>query len=186
MDEPNPIRKDDIAAYIVNLMALIRSLPGVSDTYKDLTKQIINASPAGYARVDIVADTYRKESLKNPECLKCGHSSKVLISLAKSKIPRNFSDFLKNGENKSRMIKIIKDEMAKEKHAFLEKLKCNEILFSVDKLCIPMTGNNFVKAKEVYLASELPILGLSGLNSILARKLLRRIPVASFISRLSF
>ncbi|KAG1693959.1 Ral GTPase-activating protein subunit alpha-1 [Nymphon striatum] len=96
----------------------------------------------GYARVDIVADTYRKDSLKNSERIKRGHSAKVLINSAESKIPRNFSDFLKNGENKGRMIEIIKDEMDKQKHAFLEKLKCNEIMFSVDKVCIRMTEHS--------------------------------------------
>ncbi|KAG1650805.1 putative Dol-P-Glc:Glc(2)Man(9)GlcNAc(2)-PP-Dol alpha-1,2-glucosyltransferase [Nymphon striatum] len=142
MHEPSIIPKEETAAYLVDLMALIRSLPGVSDTYRELTQRIVDALPTGYARVDIVADTYRKDSLKNSERIKRGHSAKVLINSAESKIPRNFSDFLKNGENKGRMIEIIKDEMDKQKHAFLEKLKCNEIMFSVDKVCIRMTEHS--------------------------------------------
>ena len=142
MHEPSPIPKEETAAYLVDLMALIRSLPGVSDTYRELTQRIVDALPSGYGRVDIVADTYRKDSLKKSERDKRGNSTKVLINSAESKIPRNFSDFLKNGENKGRMIEIIKDEMATQKHAFLEKLKCNEIMFSIDKVCIRMTENS--------------------------------------------
>ena len=37
------------------------------------------------------------------------------------------------------MIEIIKDELVKQKQAFLVKLKCNEILFSLDNLCICVT-----------------------------------------------
>eukprot|EP00112_Aurelia_sp_Birch-Aquarium-sp1_P005855 Seg1662.2 transcript_id=Seg1662.2/GoldUCD/mRNA.D3Y31 product="hypothetical protein" protein_id=Seg1662.2/GoldUCD/D3Y31 len=142
MHEPSSIPKEETAAYLVDLMALIRSLPGVSDTYRDLTQRIVDALPTGYARVDIVANTYRKDSLKNSERIKRRSSTKVLINSAESKIPRNFSDFLKNGENKGRMIEIIKGEIVKQKLAFLEKLKCNEIMFSVDKVCIHMTENS--------------------------------------------
>lgn len=115
-------------------MALIRSLPGVSDTYRNLTHQIVNALPMGYARVDIVADTYRKDSLKNAERSKRGHSTKVLINSA---------------ENKARMIETIKDEIVKQKHAFLAKLKCSKILFSVDKLCIHITENSTDVVEEL-------------------------------------
>ncbi|KAG1650928.1 hypothetical protein GQR58_027624 [Nymphon striatum] len=52
------------------------------------------------------------------------------------------NEISQNGENKGRMIEIIKDEMDKPKHAFLEKLKCNEIMFSVNKVCIRMTEHS--------------------------------------------
>ena len=149
MHESNLIPKEATAAYIVDLVALIRSLPGVSDTYRELTQRIVDTLPTCYARVDIVADTYRKDSLKNSERLKRGHSAKVLINSAVSKLPRNFSDFLKNGENKGRMIEIIKDEMVRQKHTFLEKLKCSEIMFSVDKVCIHMTESSTDVIREL-------------------------------------
>lgn len=112
--EPSIIAKEETAAYLVDLMALIWSLPGVSKTDHNFTLQIVNALPMGYARVDIVADTYRKDSLKNAEQSKRGHSTKVLINLAESKIPCNFSDVHRSRENKARMIEIIKDEMVKQ------------------------------------------------------------------------
>ena len=130
-------------------MALIRTLPRTSDTYSELTQQVVQTLPVGHPRVDIVADTYRNDSIKNSERIKRGHSAKVLIKSAESKVPRNFSDFLKNGENKSRMIEVIKDEMVKQKSDILHKLKCNEIMFSVDKLCIRMTEKSTEVADEL-------------------------------------
>ena len=147
--EPIKLAKKDIAAYLVDLIVLIRTLPRTSDTYSELTQQVVQTLPVGHPRVDIVADTYRNDSIKNSERLKRGHSAKVLIKSAESKVPRSFSDFLKNGENKSRMIEVIKDEMVKQKSAILHKLKCSDIMFSVDKNCIRMTEKSTEVADEL-------------------------------------
>ena len=81
------IPKEQIAAYLVGLMALIRALPGVCDTYEELAQKAFDALPVGYQRTDIVADTYRKNSLKNSERTKRGCSKRVLIHSSKSKVP---------------------------------------------------------------------------------------------------
>ena len=86
--------------------------------------------PKGYERIDIVADTYREQSLKNPARLKRGTSSRVMVQSALSKMPRNFKDFLKNGENKSRLIELIQDVLIENKEEILGMLKCQEIMFS--------------------------------------------------------
>ena len=91
--------------------------------------------PKGYERIDIVADTYREQSLKNPERLKCGTSSRVMVQSALSKMPGNFKNFLKNGENKSRLTELIQDVLIENKEEILEMLKCQEIMFSMDKVC---------------------------------------------------
>ena len=96
------VPKDKFAAYLVDLMVLVRLLSGVCDTYKSLSNKLFSMIPKGYERIDIVADTYHEQSLKNPEGLKHGTSSRVMVQSALSKMPRNFSDFLKNGENKNR------------------------------------------------------------------------------------
>ena len=54
---------------------------------------------------------------------------------ALSKMPRNFKDFLKNGENKSRLIELIQDVLIENKEEILGMLKCQEIMFSMDKVC---------------------------------------------------
>ena len=62
-----------------------------------------------YSLSGTVSDTYQKISLKDQEGEKWGVSEKVLIVSVKSKIPRNFLSFLKNGDNKTRLIQLIKD-----------------------------------------------------------------------------
>ena len=95
--------------------------------------------PKRYERVDIVADTYREQLLKNPERLKRGTSSRVMVQSALSKMSRNFKDFLKNGENKSRLIELIQDVLVENKEEILGMLKCQEIMFSIDKVCKRIT-----------------------------------------------
>ena len=124
------IPKEQIAAYLVDFMALIRALPGVCDTYEELAQKVFDALPVGYQRTDIVADTYRENSLKNSEHTKRGCSKRVLIHSSKSKVPRNFADFLKNGENKTRLIELIKNELVKKRQSVLPKLRCHEIFFN--------------------------------------------------------
>ena len=74
-------------------------------------------------RIDIVADAYCEQSLKNPERLKHDTSSQVMVQSALSKMPRNFKDFLKNGENKSRIIEIIQDVLFENEEEILGMLK---------------------------------------------------------------
>ena len=89
---------------MVDLIAMIRTIQGVPDTYEELARRLFQMLPVGYSRIDIVADTYQEISLKYQEREKRGVSEKVLIMSVKLKIPRNFSSFLKNGDNKTRLV----------------------------------------------------------------------------------
>ena len=60
-------RKQDVTAYIVDLMAMIRARPCTPATFNDLVLTILDMIPSGYKRIDIIADTYRKGSIKDPE-----------------------------------------------------------------------------------------------------------------------
>ena len=136
------IPKEEISAYLVDLMALIRTLPGLFDTYRDLSSSLFTMLPVGYDRIDIVSDTYRERSLKGPERVKRGTASKVMIQSSHSKIPRNFSEFLKNGENKTRLIETVKDELVAKKTTVLQELKCRSINFSMDGICYGITKDS--------------------------------------------
>ncbi len=129
------IPKETVSTYLVDLMALTRSTPGVCDTYHELTFKIISALPKGYDRIDIVADTYRENSLKDPERARRGVPGKVIVQSSLSKIPRNFSEFLKNGENKTRLIEIIWSVIERNGIEILEQLRCSELLYSMDGIC---------------------------------------------------
>ena len=100
MDNAEFPQKSEVIAYVVDLMALVRTITNIPGTYEELTFQLIRLLPTGYKRVDIVADTYREVSIKDPERRKRGCADKVLIRSAKSKVPRNFNEFCRTEKTK--------------------------------------------------------------------------------------
>ena len=71
--------------------------------------------------------------MKDLERNKRGTSAKVMVQSAQSKIPKDFSEFLKNSENKTRYIELIKDVLIGNKEDVLRNLSCQSIFFSMDK-----------------------------------------------------
>ena len=53
-------------------MAGIRQLTRIPETYEALTWKYLESIPVGYDRVDIVADTYKDDSIKSAERIKRG------------------------------------------------------------------------------------------------------------------
>ena len=51
------VPNDSVSAYLVDLMALIKTVPRIGETYQELTFKLIDMLPVGYKRIDIVADT---------------------------------------------------------------------------------------------------------------------------------
>ena len=131
-------QKDKVSAYIIDLMASIRSMVGLPDTYEDLTWKFLETLPKGYTRVDIVADTYQDKSIKATERTKRGTSREIKIRSPLSKIPRDFTAFLKNGKNKTRMILLMK-VIIKDRLKTLELLACDETYFSTENDCVKLT-----------------------------------------------
>ena len=122
-------QKSEAMAYIVDLMVLVRTITNIPSTYEELTFQLIRLLPTGYKRVDIEADTYREVSITDPERRKRGCANKFMIRSAKSKVPRNFSEFLQNGENKTRLIDIILTVILERKLEVLSHLIPKNYIF---------------------------------------------------------
>ena len=59
--------KTDVIAYLVDLMALIRTQTRTPATCEELALQLFMAIPPDYKRIDTVADTYRDASIKDPK-----------------------------------------------------------------------------------------------------------------------
>lgn len=126
-------------------MAMIRTISPIPQVYSELAEVILNKLPKGYFRIDIVADTYKKESIKNQERILRGESNKVIISSSSSRIPRNFNVFLNNGDNKTRLIEVIKGYLIENRAQVLTKLGCQVIYFANDNDCYKVTLENFTK-----------------------------------------
>ena len=95
--------KNNVSAFIVDLMPCIRQLTEIPSTYEELTWKILRSLPVGYSRVDIVADTYCKSSIKTVEREARGVSSEIHIKTPKSIIPKDFNVVLNNGNNKRKI-----------------------------------------------------------------------------------
>ena len=52
--------KANVSVYIVDLMALVRTMTKIPETYEELAQliQLFSMIPSGYRRVDIVVDSY--------------------------------------------------------------------------------------------------------------------------------
>ena len=149
MDNAEFPQKSEVIAYVVDLMALVRTITNIPGTYEELTFQLIRLLPMGYKRVDIVADTYREVSIKDPERRKRGCADKVLIRSAKSKVPRNFNEFLQHGENKTRLIDLILTVILERKLEVLSSLNSEEIYFSTDGQCHKINRDDVINVPEL-------------------------------------
>ena len=124
-----------VIAVVIDMMACLRTMTQILDTCEELTWKFLKLLPQGYERIDIVADTYHEVSLKSAERSHRGKASKVIIRSAKSKILRNFSDFVKNGENKERLIILMRDTVIENKVKALNLVNCGKLYFSTDNDC---------------------------------------------------
>ena len=107
-------------------------LVSVHETFEELSMKFLQSLPKGYARLDIVADTYRKASIKSSERRKRGSSAKILIGSIKSKVPRDMNKFMVNDENKTSLIKLIFNFIIDQKEQVLRMLKMEMLILSGD------------------------------------------------------
>ena len=143
-DETTPVFEKGSTAVIVDFMALVRTITQVPDTFEDLAMKLISFLPKGFKRIDLVADSYLQNSIKDAERANRGQSSRIILKSALSKIPREFSKFLSNGENKTRMIELIFETLQRKKAAVLNTLQTTKIILSREDHCqsISLSSND--------------------------------------------
>ena len=130
-------------SYIVDLIAHIRTQTvKVRDTFEEYIISILEALPKGFSQIELVADVYRDYSIKNSERLNRGTSEKIRVKSMKSKIPRDLLSFLKNGDNKNRLIELIFEYITTNKHKCIDILQTSTILLSNDEKCLIVSANS--------------------------------------------
>ena len=69
MDNPREVVVESRhnSTYIVDLMALLRSVVQIPENYEEITWKLFSSFPKGFQRVDLVADTYKNVSIKAGE-----------------------------------------------------------------------------------------------------------------------
>ena len=135
---------------IVDLMEALRSFSSIPETYEELFRNLLSTFPKTYHRVDIVADTYKSASIKGREREKRGCTNKTIVKSAKSKIPRIFKSFLKNGESKTRLIDLLGQFVKENSKRTCNLLKRSSIVFSEENFTYRISQNS-----EVTLDPEL-------------------------------
>lgn len=145
--------KNSVAAHIVDFMACIRILREIPETSEDFCWKFLEMLPSGYKRVDIVVDTYQDISIKSTERSKRGSARKIIIRSEKSKIPRNFNELLKNGENKTRMIELIVRVIKKNAAKVLTLLDSEEIFISTNNDCFKITAES-VETEHEFVSNQ--------------------------------
>ena len=136
-------------AYNVDLMVLVRTPCIKRITYDDLALQVIGAIPKGYKKVDIVADTYRSKLIKDPERFKHGCTDRVIVNSVASRLPRNFNEFHKNGDNKTHLIESILEVFVQRRKEVLKILKTAELYYSMDNKCHLITNQGVVTVEDL-------------------------------------
>ena len=63
-------------AYIIDVMAYIRTTLNLPDTYERLAWQFLSGIPKVFSRIDLVADSYFNNSIKDARRIKRGASKK--------------------------------------------------------------------------------------------------------------
>lgn len=143
-----------IAAYVVDLMALIRTFKTYPDTFEALALKVFSSIPKGYRRVDIVADAYLPQSIKSVERDRRGTALKIIVRSAQSKLPRDFTAFLSNGENKTRLIDLILSVLVSKRESILGSLKSEVVYFSSYQKCTLVTKEDTTEVPELSTKQE--------------------------------
>ena len=97
MDNPREVVVESRhnSTYIVDLMALLRSMVQTPKNYEEITWKQLSSFLKGFQRVDLVADTYKNVSIKAGERKIRGRIDKIIIKSTRSKVPKIFKLFCK-------------------------------------------------------------------------------------------
>ena len=127
-------------AYVIDMIAQITCcIASAPQTFEDLATKFLQSLRKGYARYNIVADTYRESSIKSAERRKRGISAKKLIGTIKSRLSRDMNKFMLNNDNKTSFIELVFKFIIDEKNRSLCTLDTEKIILSGDDECITVT-----------------------------------------------
>ena len=126
-------------AAVIDGMALVRKVKPSGHTYDSYADEVLKAAiltSGEAARIDIVFDVYRKQSIKNAERGK-RESGKLLVKRIIGKQPiKQFLAFLSNGENKMELIRFL----ASRWQANHSPSSTKQIYVAYDQSCLLLGG----------------------------------------------
>ena len=96
-----------------------------------------------------MADTYKDSSIKSVVRDSRGCSEKVIIKSVKSKVPRDFLYFLRNGENKTWLIDLICETISINHQKAIQLLQCSVIFFSKEDITLKIEASQVTTAADL-------------------------------------
>ena len=135
--------------FAIDLTATICTMTNLSNIYKEFVWNFLSTLPRVFKRLDIVADTYRENSIKGGERSTRGSSQKFIIASCKSRLPRDFSVFMKNGKNKTWLIEILSEVLRDNFAKVLTSLRCSTMFISQEDVTYCLTESGIAVKKEL-------------------------------------
>ena len=87
--------KDIVRAFVVDFMAIVRTMTEIPDTYEDLAWKLVKMLPLGYSRIDIVCDMYQKSHSSHMRETSAVFQVKLLFNHINPKYQEILRDFSK-------------------------------------------------------------------------------------------
>ena len=138
------------ATWIVDGMALLRSMKNVPATFKEIAKTVLKPLMIRYAKqIDFVTDRYPDISIKNTERNRRTAEGSLLVKITggNQRRPQQWKKFLGHGKNKSTLIEFLLEEWSKDTYA--ETIAHIELYVAVDDDCYKLTSENGTVTKEL-------------------------------------
>ena len=106
IDNDNLTGIPNLENYFLDVVAFIRIMTNTSGSNRELAWKV-NPIPVQYRKMYLVCDTYKEGSIKTSERRSRGSGKRYVIKSPNLKIPSDFSNFLKNGDNKTVLLYLI-------------------------------------------------------------------------------
>ena len=89
-----------LSTHFLDVAAAVRSIVGKPETIRELAARILQMVPSQYKRIFLACVTYEHNSIKADERAARGTSNRYFLTSPDMKVPYDFADFLRNGNNK--------------------------------------------------------------------------------------
>lgn len=135
-------------SYVIDGNALYQAQMNLPNTFEELAATIFDQLPKTQ-RLDFVTDSYWKLSVKSLERARRGCGKAHLIGGPRTKVPRDWKQFLLNDDNKKQLTNFILEQWKQDKYA--PRLHMREVLFVCEKRVIKLhsPGGRITIAEEV-------------------------------------
>ena len=126
--------------YFLDLVATIRTMSNtMGGTIRQLAWKIVDMIPKQFKYIYLVCDTYGSaSSIKNAERTARGTGRRYIIKSPDMKVPYEFSDFLRNGDNKAMLLNLIEQALIEDSTKLIDRT----IFYSNKDDCTRISTNN--------------------------------------------